>query len=164
MKKNFLLSAFLSTVLLSTSLFSQNIACTGSHCKVDLKKLFPSKNIPVKVIHFTKAPPIEAIPIDTNFIENSNVDSEYIALDSSKYVMQEHEALEHEGVIVLAHAKYIASADEDLEYEEEDSILSEPIERVEHKILNQSLPMSNHYCENEKKAIYHKESNSYECA
>jgi len=161
MKRNFLLSAFLSTVLLTTSLFSQNIQCQGGHCKVDLSKLFPSKNLPVKIIAFKTTKPLE-----TRLIEK-DIEMDFIALDSSKYLMQKGEVLEleeNEEIIVLAHAKYIATQGEELEYIEETSIIAEPIENIENKIINKSLPISTHYCANEKKAVYHKDSNSYECA
>jgi len=158
MKRNFLFSAFLSTVLLSTSLFSQNLSCVGGHCKVDLKKLFPSKNVVVKTTHFS----------ENTSIQTNHISSEFIALDSSRYVQQEHETLTLEGnedVIVLAHAKYIAQVNEKLEeMEEETFILAEPIPKIEDTIMNKSLPASNYYCENEKKIIYHQDSDSYECA
>ena len=158
MKRNFLLSAFLSTVLLSTSLFSQNLPCVGGHCKIDLKKLFPSKNVAVKTTHFR----------ENSSIQISHMDSELIALDSEKYLMQEHETLVLEGnedVIVLAHSKYIAKANEKLEaMQEEPSILAEPIQKIEDTIMNKSLPASNYYCANEKKVVYHQDSDSYECA
>jgi hypothetical protein len=171
MKRNFLLSTFLSTVILSSSLFSQNITCVGGHCKVDLKKLFPSKNIAVKVTHLQASPSSQPITyIIANNVDQSNndVNPDLIALDSSKYLMQEHETVvleENEDVIVLAHAKYIAQENERLEeMQEEPSIIAEPVERIEHRILNKSLPESSYYCANEKKIIYHAESNSYECA
>ena len=158
MKRNFLLSAFLSTVLLSTSLFSQNIPCVG--CKVDLKRLFPSKNVAIKVTHFSKNPSITIRPME--------MASDFIALDASKYIQQEHETLTlvgNEEIIVLAHTKYIAKANEKLEVmEEEPSILAKPIQKIEDTIMNKSLPTSNHYCANEKKVVYHKDSDSYECA
>ena len=159
MKKRILFSAFLTTVLLSTSLFSKNIQCHGDHCKIDLSKLSPSRNIPVKIIAFKETPVVS--------IQNEiNVNSELIALDSSKYLKQENEVLDiekDEETIVLAHSKYIAQQDEELEYVES-SIISEPIEKIENKILNKSLPSSNYYCADEKRAIYHQESDSYECA
>jgi len=159
MKKRILFSAFLTTVLLSTSLFSKNIQCHGDHCKIDLSKLSPSRNIPVKIIAFKETPVVS--------IQNEiHVKSELIALDSSKYLMQENEALnmeKDEETIVLAHSKYIAQQGEELEYIES-SMIIEPIEKIENKILNKSLPSSKHYCSNEKKVIYHQESHSYECA
>jgi len=150
MKRNFLLSALLSTVLLSTSLFSQNISCEGGHCKVDLKKLSLPKHVAVKVTNFTNTTEIQ-----TNHIEVQDTVLEYETI----------ELKENEEIIVLAPEKYIAGINERLEaMEEEISILTAPIEKIEDTIMNKSLPVSNYYCAKEKKVVYHKDSDSYECA
>jgi len=68
-------------------------------------------------------------------------------------------------IIALPHEKYIMTVAEVEEYESNQIQLTMPDENINHKIIKKTtLPTSDYFCENNKKAVYHQETDSYECS
>jgi uncharacterized cupredoxin-like copper-binding protein len=102
--------------------------------------------------------------------EKKNTMIEMITLKKSKYIKQKNEKLEplnnrQMETIILAPEKYIMTVAEIEKYESNQIQLSMPNKNIGNKIIEKStLPTSEYFCENNKQAVYHQETDSYECA
>lgn len=186
-KKDLLFSAMLSTLLLTANLSAQQIECKNGKCFINLNKIAPTKNTPVKVQSFkvkktslfTTKKNIEPKTVEVataTTITQEKVSQknklEIIAFDHSTYVMQENEQLELiDGdieTIVFSPSKYIMTQTEIEQYEKkintEITIVDEGNKKIEDKIIEKTnLPTSEYYCKNQKKAVYNQELKTYQC-
>lgn len=168
-KKNLLLSAMLSTLLLTTNISAQQIECKDGKCFINLSKIASAKKSSTKVKNFKvrKVSPLtvaKQMGLKTIQPAGEPNNLEIIAFDHSTYVMQENEQLELDDgmdTIVLSPSKYIMSKSELEKYyhaTEEERI------NIEDKIIEKStLPVSEYYCNNDKKAVYNQELKTYQC-
>ena len=154
-KRNFLMTSIIYSLLLTSSISAQGMTCKNGKCYINISKLSPSKNIASKVTLFKTIR-------KTNQVET-------IVFDHSKYIMSENEKINHilnhsimynaEDIIVLEDSKYIMT-----ETEKENFFSHINEIELEDKISeNIMLPHSELYCDNEKQAILHTDTNYYEC-
>lgn len=165
-KKNFLVSMILSTLLLTANVSAQKMECKDGKCFISINKLTPTKNSSGKIKHFKmkKMIPFKvAKKMGLRTIQPATEKNriEIIAFDHSAYIKQENEHLEivenEPETIVLSPGKYIMSQTEIEEYYGEEI-------NIEDKIMKKStLPTSEYYCKNHKKAVYNKNLNAYQC-
>jgi len=135
-------SILVSISLLTISLSAgTNMICKDGVCIIDVSNLSSTKEIKkekkkINLFH-KKNISKKILPLDTNEIET----------------------------IVLPHEKYVMTEAELENYELNEIQLSLPNEDTENKILEKTmLPTSEYFCEKNKKAVYHKDTNSFECA
>jgi hypothetical protein len=177
-RTNFLITTIMSTLLLSSTISAQPIACKGGKCFIDLSKLSQPKNINLKS-KITK--PLDKLQISAQLEETPNDNT--IVLDHSKYIMSNYEKENHlltpilvqntnEELIVFSHSKYVMTEQEKKEYFLKQRLEEAELEAkvTETDISTDSemsdgiiLPHSELYCDNEKQAKFHPESNEYEC-
>ncbi|MBU1668322.1 hypothetical protein KKC13_07860 [bacterium] len=174
-KRDFLLSAMLSTLLLTANLSAQQIECKNGKCFINLSKLAPTKNPPATVQNFkmkkiassTPEQSIEPKTIEvtvaaTTIQEQASNENqlEVIAFDHSTYVMQENEQLElindELETIVFAPSKYIMTKAEIEQYYEQLNVNEEEInvhiaiadeenEKIEDKIIEKTILPTSEY-------------------
>ena len=158
-------TAILTSTLLSISFLTMNLSagtnmtCKNGVCILDLSNLsLDDKEVRAKKKLFTVVKDKKSRQI------------EIITLNKSKYVQQKNEKLElvkdnSIETIILAPEKYIMTVAEVEKYEVNQIQLTVPNKNVDNKIMEKStLPTSEYFCEKNKKAVYHKETDSYECA
>ena len=151
--KKLLVTGTLSTLLLASSLSAQG-NCVGGACFVNLKNLKPTK-IVHKKSEFKHHSSSE-IAKDKSF--DIVVDGKVTVVFSS-YVMtpEEKAAYDREQKAIALNKKANEEANRELR------IVSQPIEKIEDKILNKNLPTSDYFCDNDKKPVRVKNSDLYEC-
>lgn len=190
-KRNFLLSTMLSTLLLTASLSGQQqMECKHGKCFINLSKFTPSKHLSATVHHFKRIKIASLTPeknlepktikMATATTTNNQNESDIIAFDHSTYVMQKNEQLEQiddNGVetIVFSPSKYIMTQAEIKQYYKQLSVNEEELtvhmaiadkenKKIGDKIIEKTtLPISDYYCENQKKAVYNQELKTYQC-
>jgi len=177
-KKDFLLSAVLSTLLLTSNLSAQSIKCKNGKCFINLSRLTPTTNLPT--IHNFKIKKIASFKMAPTATMQKQISKDIIAFDHSAYVMQKNEQVEiiaKDGrkTLVFSPSKYIMSKAEIKQYykknhtNEEALMVHTPIvanrnEKIEDKIIKKAtLPTSEYYCRDQKKAVYSQELKAYQC-
>lgn len=177
-KRRILINSIVSTLLLTGTLSAQTMTCKDGKCYIDISKLSPSRSVESKINTFKT---FKKINYTTNITNNSST-IETIVLDHSKYVMNENEKNNYllnnvifynaEDTIVLEHSKYVMTETEKETYyinerineAELENELIVPTINIEDKIPeNIMLPHSELYCDNTKQAIFHPDTNYYEC-
>ncbi|SFV62651.1 hypothetical protein MNB_SV-14-147 [hydrothermal vent metagenome] len=114
------------------------MVCKDGVCIIDISNLSPSKKVKKEKAKIT-------------LFNKKSI--------SKKIVSNEIET------IVLPHEKYVMTKEEIENYELKQIQLALPNQDTENKILEKTmLPTSEYFCEKNKKPIYHKETNSFECA
>ena len=160
MKTIILTSTLLSISLLTVSLSAgTHMVCKGGVCIIDVSNLSSDNKI-------------EKVQTKKNLFKKKDINQkiEMIALDKSKYSKQSHEKLNpiknsELETIILPPEKYVMTVAEIEEYELNQIQLILPNKNIGNKIIEKStLPTSEYFCEKHKKAVYHKETNSFECA
>ena len=132
-------SIIVSISLLTLSLSAgTHMVCKDGVCIIDISNLSPSKKVKKEKAKIT-------------LFNKKSI--------SKKIVSNEIET------IVLPHEKYVMTKEEIENYELKQIQLALPNQDTENKILEKTmLPTSEYFCEKNKKPIYHKETNSFECA
>jgi hypothetical protein len=143
MKTAILTSTILSISLLTMSLSAgTNMICKDGVCILDLSTLSSDNEV-------------KEVKRDENLFK---VIKEIKTVDN-------HTDTEVIETIILAPEKYIMTVAEIEEYEASQIQLSIPSENINNKIIEKTtLPTSEYFCEKNKKAVYHQETDSYECA
>ena len=176
-KRNFLMTAMMSTLLLSSTISAHQMRCKDGKCFIDISKLSQPKNIKSKISTFKH---LNKLHFSTAI--QSNTTEETIILDHSKYIMDKNEKENYlidnvalyntEDTIVLLHSKYVMSEAEKEEYYMNERLREADLEKevivptitVEDKIAEEiTLPHSELYCDSSKQAKFYPESNEYEC-
>ncbi len=146
-----LLNGTLSLVVLASSLSAQGNCPT---CTVDLKNLKPRKVVQPK--------------------------GEFKHHYSRKVIKDSAYDIVVDGRVTVVFSSYVMTAEEKAAYyreqkaialnkkanEEENNrlrVISQPVEKIEDKILNKNLPTSEYFCDNDKKPVLLKDSDLYEC-
>jgi len=162
MKTAILTSTLLSISFLTINLSAgTNMTCKNGVCILDLSNLSLDKE--KKEVKKEKN-------LFSVIKEKKNTMIEMITLKKSKYIKQKNEKLEplnnrQMETIILAPEKYIMTVAEIEKYESNQIQLSMPNKNIGNKIIEKStLPTSEYFCENNKQAVYHQETDSYECA
>ena len=162
MKTAILTSTILSITFLTMNLSAgTNMTCKNGVCILDLSNL--SSDNEIKEVKKDKN-------LFTIIKEKKTLIIEKITLNKSKYIKQKNEKLEplnekEMETIILAPEKYIMTVAEIEKYEANQIHLTMPNKTIGHKIIDKStLPTSEYFCENNKEAVYHQETDSYECA
>ena len=167
--KKMLITGTLATLLVTTLVAQEN--CVGGVCFVNLKNLKPTK-----VFHEKKEKLV--VLQKPRFIEHQSevfehypkeidesidivVDGELITVfPPSVYVMTKQERIAYykEQKAIALNKKMNDKENEELEK------ITKPIEKIEDKILNKSsLPTSQYYCDDNRKPVYDKDSDLFEC-
>lgn len=171
-----LITGIVSTLLLTNTLTAHSSGCKNGKCFIDISKLSPSKTAESKVTTFKTIKKIKF----TKATESS--DSATIVLDHSKYVMNENEKINYlpdnedidskEDTIVLKHSEYVMTEAEKETYTMNERLEQAKLEenvivptitfedRVDDEVM---LPHSELFCDDAKLAVYHPDSNYYEC-
>jgi len=187
-KSNFLLSAMLSTLLLTANLSAQHLECKDGKCFIKMNKFTSGKNLPVTIQHFkmkkmvalTPQPNIEPktrtpqpnIEPKTR-TPQPNIEpktSEMVA--TAPIIIQEQANDENKlEIIAFDHSTYVKQQDEKLEpiNDEVETIVLDPskyiMTQAEKELREKTtLPSSDYYCKNQKKAVYNQELKTYQCA
>ena len=167
-RESLMKTAILTSTLLSISFLTMNLSagtnmtCKNGVCILDLSNLSSDSDKKIKEIKKEKN-------LFTVIKEKQSINIEMITLDKSKYIQQKNEKLEpltdrEMETIILAPEKYIMTVAEIEKYESNQIQLTMPNKNIANKIIEKTtLPTSAYFCENNKKAVYHKETNSYEC-
>ena len=159
MSKNLLLTSIVSTLLLTSTLTAGSSHCSGGFCKINVPTRLAS------VQHIAMVSPQKTLP--------TTIEAEIITFIPDFIEVVEPDLMEEEPeIIVLPSEKYVAHVGDVLDSIEEEEIsninseiLAEVVESIENKILEKTmLPFPKLFCDNNQKAIYHEESDSYECA
>ena len=151
MHKKLLVTGTLSTLLLASSLSAQG-NCVNGVCFVNLENLKPKK-----VVHKKSEPKTHTISVTSNAYDV--VEDGEVTVVFSSYVMtpEEKAAYEREQKAIALNKKANEEAYRELR------IVSQPVEKVEDKILNRNLPTSDYFCDNDKKPVHIENSDLYEC-
>ena len=164
MKTAILTSTLLSILFLTMNLSAgTSMTCKNGVCILDLSNLSSDSDKKIKEIKKEKN-------LFTVIKEKKNITIEMITLHKSKYIQQKNEKLEpvddkQMETIILAPEKYIMTVAEIEEYESSQIQLTMPNKNIDNKIIEKTtLPTSDYFCENNKQAVYHQETDSYECA
>ncbi len=152
--KKLLVTRTLSILLLASSL-SAHGGCVGDACYVSLKNLKPTKKIQEKS-EFKHHTSVEEKVEDSSF--DIIVDGK-VTIVFSSYVMTEKEKIAYakEQKAIALNKKANREANKELQR------IIQPIENIEDKLLNKNLPISEYFCDNDKKPVRVKNSNLYEC-
>jgi uncharacterized cupredoxin-like copper-binding protein len=160
-------TAILRTTILSITFLTMSVSagtsmtCKNGVCILDLSNLSMDKE--KKEVKKSKN-------LFSVIKEKKSIVIEMIALKKSKYIKQKNEKLEpitdrQMETIIFAPEKYIMTVAEIEEYESSQIQLTLPDKNIGNKIVEKStLPTSEYFCENNKQAVYHQETDSYECA
>ena len=160
-------TAILRTTILSITFLTMSVSagtsmtCKNGVCILDLSNLSMDKE--KKEVKKLKN-------LFSVIKEKKSIVIEMIALKKSKYIKQKNEKLEpitdrQMETIIFAPEKYIMTVAEIEEYESSQIQLTLPDKNIGNKIVEKStLPTSEYFCENNKQAVYHQETDSYECA
>ena len=164
MKTAILTSTLLSILFLTMNLSAgTSMTCKNGVCILDLSNLSADSDKKIKEIKKEKN-------LFTVIKEKRNITIEMITLHKSKYIQQKNEKLEplndrQMETIILSPEKYIMTVAEIEKYESSQIQLTMPNKNIDNKILEKTtLPTSDYFCENNKQAVYHQETDSYECA
>ena len=174
--KKLLVTGTLSTLLLASTLFAQE-NCVGGVCFVNLDDLKPTKSFnhsakqEMVVIETPRYVETNMEPVDNMMveaIESRKVDKTFDVLMDNElvtvfpsYVMTDSEkrAYIQEQRAIALNEKFNAEANRELRQ------VGQAVERIEDAIINktqQELPSSDYYCDDNRKAVYHNESHSFE--
>ena len=158
MYKNLFVTGGLSTLLLVSSLSAQDCP----NCKVNLENLkhtktkkFQNKNIKFKALNREyNSHSVVSVSDSYELVVDGKV-----TLIFPSYVMSEEEKEKYyrEQRAIALNKKANEEANRELK------LVVQPEERIENKILNQRLPKSEYFCDNNKKPVRVKNSNRYEC-
>ncbi len=158
-----LLNGTLSLLVLATSLSAQG-NCVGNACFVKIKKTKSNKMHCVGNACFVNLDNVK--PSSENYTDVDEVDNSFeVVIDGEltivfpSYVMTEAEKrvyIQEQRAIAL-NKKANEEANKELK------IVTQPVEKIEDKILNKNLPTSEYFCDNDKKPIQIKNSDLYEC-
>lgn len=157
-KRDFLLSAMLSTLLLTANLSADHIECKGGKCFINLSKLAPTKTSHVKI---QKTVPFKLLK------EEHSVET--IALNHEEFIMQENKKIiPHKNneleTIVFPPSSYVMNKEEREAYYSKVTPTAEESSIEKNIIMEKmTLPTSAYYCENHQKAIYNEELKAYQC-
>ena len=166
-RESLMKTAILTSTLLSISFLTMNLSagtsmtCKDGVCILDISNLSSDdkKNKEVK----NKKKLFSVVK------DRKSRKVEMITLNKSKYIQQKNEKLEPMDnnkmeTIILSPEKYVMTVAEVEKYELEHIQLRLPNKNIANKIIEKTtLPTSAYFCENNKKAVYDKETNSYEC-
>ena len=162
MKTAILTSTLLSITFLTMSVSAgTSMTCKNGVCILDLSNLSLDKE--KKEVKKSKN-------LFSIIKEKKSIIIEMIALKKSKYIKQKNEKLEpitdrEMETIILAPEKYIMTVAEIEKYESNQIQLTLPDKNIGNQIVEKStLPTSEYFCENNKHAVYHQETDSFECA
>ena len=149
MNKKLLVTGTLSTLLLASSLSAQS-NCVGNACYISLKNLKPKR-----VVLKKSEPKTHTMSVDSYDV----VEDGKVTVIFSSYVMtpEEKAAYEREQKAIALNKKENEEENRDLR------VVSQPIEKIEDKILNKNLPTSEYFCDNDKKPVHIENSDLYEC-
>ncbi len=171
--KKLLVAGTLSTLLLASSLSAQG-NCVGGACFVNLKNLKPTKVFQDKKEQVIVLKKPRFITSKSEFkqhssievVKDTNIDKSFdIVVDGKitvvfpSYIMTDEEKIAYykEQKAIALNKKANEEANRDLR------IVSQPVEKIEDKILNKNLPTSDYFCDNNKKPVRVKNSDLYQC-
>ncbi len=141
------------SALLVISTLSANEHCTGTACFINLDNLKPTR----EVVHEKSEHKTHSFVVANNS-QDIIVDGEdTIVLPSYVMTPEEKAAYYREQRAIALNQKANEEANRELE-----SVI-QPIEKVEDRILNENLPTSDYFCDNDKKPIRVNNSDIYEC-
>jgi hypothetical protein len=176
-RRSFLLTTLISTLLLSGTITANPYKCKNGKCYIDISKFSKSKSVNHKIKNFKK---FSKLRFSSKAPKALSKADDLIVLDHSKYIMSDYEKehyfsensafYDEEDTIVLLHSKYIMSESEKEAYlkqqklEEEKNEIIEPVVTLDEKIEEIILPHSELFCDSDKVAKFHPDTNEYECA
>jgi len=136
-------SIIVSISLLTLSLSAgTHMVCKDGVCIIDISNLSPSKKVKKEKAEIT-------------LFNKKSISKKVVSLDSNEKIE----------TIILPHEKYVMTKEEIENYELKQIQLALPNQNTENKILEKTmLPTSEYFCGKNKKPIYHKETDSFECA
>lgn len=169
MYKKLLLTGTLSTLLLASSLSAQG-NCVGDACFVNLKNLKPTKAFQEKKEQMVVLKQPRFVSSKSEFKHHSSTE---VVEDTSFDIIVD-------GKLTTVFASYTMTTEEKVAYYKEQKaialnkkaneeankelrIITQPVEKIENKILNKNLPTPEYFCDNDKKPVLIKDSDLYEC-
>ena len=176
MYRKLLVIGTISTLLLASSLSAQG-NCVGGACFVSLKKLKPTKVFQEKKEQMVIVKKPRFISSKNEFKHHNSTDSILLVKDSD---LNKAFDIIVDGKITVVFPSYVMTEEEKVAYYREQRaialnkkaneeanrglrVVTQPIEKIEDKILNKNLPTSEYFCDNNKKPVRIKNSNLYEC-
>ena len=168
--KKLLLTGTLSILLLASSLSAQG-SCVDGACFVNLKNLKPTKKFQEKKRQMIVLKKPRFASSKSEFKNDTSVEGK--AKNKSFDIILN-------GKITVVFPSYVMTNDEKIAYYKEQKAMAlnkkvnekanielqriiQPIEKIEDRILNKHLPISEYFCDNDKKPVRIKNSNFYEC-
>ena len=154
MKNNFLLLTVLSVSLLAVNTSAQtNMICKDGKCFIDLKNIKPSKVYKKLFVPMSK----QVLPkvINDEIIDLVTA-SETLVLSPSKYIMTKSEREKYE-IEQLEPLEEVAPLEEIAPMEEMDQL------ELVAPMLPTLLPVSESFCDNDTKPVFHVGTDTFEC-